>query len=154
MLTARQDGAPPAHALHRRRTRSLRSSGRRDAPTARRLHGTGPAIFRRGTSATGAAKARSIPPDRHQQPCASCLRSPQRPSHRCPGARRRAGPCRRATRRGPRYHQVLWSPGFMCTQKLNEKKEVFDTDMLLERYWKEIEGFKNASQRKRRTRSQ
>jgi hypothetical protein len=42
----------------------------------------------------------------------------------------------------------------MCTQKLNEKKEVFDTDMLLERYWKEIEGFKNASQRKRRTRSQ
>ena len=44
----------------------------------------------------------------------------------------------------------------MCTQKLNEKKEVFDTDVktdvLLEWYRKEIEGLKNASQRKRRTR--
>jgi hypothetical protein len=42
----------------------------------------------------------------------------------------------------------------MCKQKLNEKKEVFDTDVktdvLLERYRKEIEGLKNSSQRKRR----
>jgi hypothetical protein len=40
----------------------------------------------------------------------------------------------------------------MCTQKLNEKKEVFDTDVKtdVERYRKDIEGLKNSSQRKRR----
>ena len=54
---------------------------------------------------------------------------------------RDAGRAHIAAPRGGEDRGIIRSFSFMCTHKLNEKKEIFDTDVLLERYWKEIEDF-------------